>query len=369
MGTAVTGDLIPLLDPNGSAQYVVGRNNSRDIRVGLLGALFLSGADGFTPRPGVLTSSINADGLFVTGQVTPDNTVTVKKGRAVIPRVGQGAYLYVQETDQVVTMPAASSVNPRYDIVCAAAYDKGNFGADAFHGPQIEIISGAVAGSPTVPPTPAGMLKLADVFRAVNDNAISTEVTDRRYTTALTDGIRIASSQDATDPNAGTTWGELRDDGQKIERWNGTTWVTVIYYGTSTGCRYYNNGSDTPTLTTQTRLTYPQTLQSTALVVPSGAFNTDFTVQKTGWWGVSAGGRYGNQNQSCYWSLRKTVSGTVTEIKGENVPSMIFGVATVSDEVYLNAGESVNFSVAPTGSITITPSFELQSFAMKYRGA
>lgn len=228
MGTAVTGDLIPLLDDNGSAQYIKGRNNARDIRVGLLGALLRTGTDGVTPRPGILVRTIDASDLFVAPQATPNSTVIVRKGICVIPRTGQGAYLFVNETDLTVTMPAAPTVNPRYDIICAAAYDKGNFGADAFHGPQIEIVSGPVQASPPVPPTPAGMYKLADVFRAVNDNAISTEITDRRYTTTLTGGIRLGSSNDPTDANVGSVWGELKDDGTQIYRNNGAT-VTPLY--------------------------------------------------------------------------------------------------------------------------------------------
>jgi hypothetical protein len=136
----------------------------------------------------------------------------------------------------------------------------------------------------------------------------------------------------------------------------------------STGCRYYNNGSDTPTLTALTKLTYPQTLQTTSLVVPSGVNNTDFTVQRSGWWGVSGGGRFGNPNQSVYWALRKTVSGTATEIKGDNVPAMTFGVKAISDNVYLNSGESVHLALNPGGSITIAPAFEVQSFSLKYLG-
>lgn len=228
MGTAVTGDLIPIMDDNGSAQYIKGRNNSRDIRVGLLGSLFQVGTDGFTPRPGVLIRTTTGSDLFVAAQATPNSTVIVRKGVAIIPRVGQGAYLFVNETDLTVTMPAASTVNPRYDIVCAAAYDKGAFGADAFHGPQIEVVQGVVGASPVVPATPAGMLKLADVLRAVNDNTISTEITDRRYTTTLMGGVRVSSANDPTDTSIGSVFGEIKDDGTQLYRQNGAT-ATPLY--------------------------------------------------------------------------------------------------------------------------------------------
>lgn len=230
MGTAVTGELIPLLDPNGSAQYVVGRNNSRDIRVGLIGSMFMVGTDGFTPRQGILIQTATGNDLQVLGQATPNGSVIVKKGKAIIPRTGQGAYLFVNETDLTVTMPAASAVNPRIDIVCCAAYDKGNFGADAFHGPQIEVVQGVVQASPPVPPTPAGMFKLAEVFRAVNDNTISTEITDKRTTTVTTGGIRVQAPGDATDANVGAQLGEIKDDGAQLYRWNGTAHTPLYEY-------------------------------------------------------------------------------------------------------------------------------------------
>ena len=154
-GVAVaTGDLTPINDPNGSSQYVIGRNNAHDIRVGQIGLTYLSGSDGYTPRPGVLVRSLAGNDLKVDQQVSPNGTVIVRKGAAIIPRTGQGAYIFNVEADQNVTFPAASAVNPRYDILCCAAFDKGAFIADAAHGPQFWIEQGVVAGAPVVPATP-----------------------------------------------------------------------------------------------------------------------------------------------------------------------------------------------------------------------
>lgn len=225
--TAVTsGDAIPLLDDNGSGQYIKGRNNSRDLRVGLLGSLFQMDADNFTPKAGVLVNGNNAEVLFVSGQVSPNQTVLIRKGRAVIPRTGQGSYLFISEQDQTVNMPAASAVNFRTDLVCAMVGDLANFGTDAAHGPQFWVEQGALGGG--VPATPAGMLKLAEVFRAANDNTISAEVTDKRAFTALASSIYPAVGADAL--VAGNTWGALHDTGTQIERWNGTLWVPIADY-------------------------------------------------------------------------------------------------------------------------------------------
>lgn len=225
--TAVTsGDAIPLLDNNGSGQYIQGRNNSRDIRVDLLGSLFLPDTDGFTPRPGVLNTNDGND-LIVLGQVSPNQTVRVNAGRCVVPRTGQGAYLFTNEAMQTVPMAAADAANFRTDIVCAMVGDLGNFGTDAAHGPQFWVERGALGGG--VPATPTGMVKLAEVFRAANDNTISTEITLKRASTALAGAVRQLFGEEST-ATAGIIDGELRDTGAgTTQRWvsSSTSWVDL----------------------------------------------------------------------------------------------------------------------------------------------
>lgn len=231
--TAVTtGDLIPLLDDNGSGQYIKGRNNARDIRVGLLSALFQADASGFSPRDGVLMGAGGANALKVDAQGSPNQTVLIRKGAALISRTGQGPYLFVNETDQTVNMPAASGANTRTDIVCAWAADIGSFVGDTAHGPQWWVEQGALGGG--VPATPAGMIKLAEVFRAVNDNTISSEIVDKRKSTSLAGAIRALGPGDAlTDP--GLFVGELRGTGSRLEIWDGVKWCPL---GDFTGRRW-----------------------------------------------------------------------------------------------------------------------------------
>src|SRR5215217_4412969 len=163
-GVAITtGDAIPLLDDNGSGVFIKGRNNAHDIRAGLIGTLFLSDGSGTLPRPGVLLGVGGTGALRVNAQGSPNQTVLIGKGAAIVTRSGQGAYLVYSEVDQTVNMPAASGANTRYDIVCLAAFDQGNFVGDTAHGPQFWIESGTLGGG--VPATPTGMIKLAEVFR------------------------------------------------------------------------------------------------------------------------------------------------------------------------------------------------------------
>jgi hypothetical protein len=234
IGVAITtGDAIPLLDDNGSGVYIKGRNNARDFRVGVLGAMFLPGADGVTPRPGVLMGVGSTGAMKVNAQGSPNQTVLIGKGAAVVVRSGQGAYLVTNEVDQTVNMPAASGANTRYDIVCVASFDLGNFGGDGAHGPQFWVESGTLGGG--VPATPTGMVKLAEVFRAVNDNVISTEIVDKRNSTQLSSQAprQLGPGDLVGDP--GFLVGEERDRAGIIERWNGTIWDQVSAINTPRG--------------------------------------------------------------------------------------------------------------------------------------
>lgn len=330
MVAVTSGDLIPINDDNGSGQYVVGRNSARDIRVGLLGPQFLSGSDGFTPRPGVLLRGTTRE-LRVDAQAAPDQTVIVRKGMCIIPRTGQGAYMFVNEADQTVGMPAASGVNSRIDSVFASAYDKGAFGADAAHGPEFVVVSGVVSGSPSAPATPAGMLRLADVLRATNDNTISTEITDKRTSTSLHTAARLLLPGDSIS-DVGYVSGETRFASLAgPDYWNGTRWSrlglpaydtialipgdlaaegSLVYhkglkrvicytsgawdipYDVTPGCDLEiaaNFAVGTPTLVTN------MTVVNKALVGITHAAGV-FTVQITGWWNITFSARYVNFN-------------------------------------------------------------------------
>lgn len=228
-GTAIAfaaGDMLPLLDDNGSGVYVKGRNTALDFRAGLLGALFLPNANSNIPKPGVLTTNTAANGNgALLPQGTPSQQLTLTAGRFIVPRAGQGAYLLDLEVDQVFTMPAASSSNFRTDVVCLAAFDKGNFVGDAAHGPNIWVEQGTLGGG--VPATPTGMLKLHEVFRAANDNAIAAgEITDRRVSTSLNGALRVMGPGE-TAATVGTALGEMRYNGDLVEVWNGTAWVEI----------------------------------------------------------------------------------------------------------------------------------------------
>lgn len=325
MVAVTSGDLLPLLDDNGSGQYIKGRNSARDIRVGMLGPSFVPGSDGFTPRGGVLVRSLTNIDLKVDPQASPDQTVIVRKGYAIIPRTGQGAYQFFNEADQNVSMPAASGVNSRYDSVFASAYDKGAFGADAAHGPEFVVVSGVVSGSPTPPATPAGMLRLADVLRATNDNVIGAgEIADKRVSVAGASVARpMIGAEVFSDP--GYQQGEMRYTSSRgPDVWTGSRWTrlgidvfgtiasipaelavenSMVYHaGLKRVIRYTAGAWDipydrTPGVDAEIAADFPlgagvstlitnMTLVNTALVGVTHSSGV-WTVQQPGWWGIS----------------------------------------------------------------------------------
>lgn len=370
MVAVTSGDLIPINDNNGSGQYVVGRNSARDIRVGMIGPLYLPGSDNFTPRGGVLFRSSGLADLKVDPQVTPDQTVIVRKGMCLVPRTGQGVYQFFNEADQTVAMPAASGVNSRYDIVCASAYDKGAFGADAAHGPEFVVVSGAVSGSPAVPATPAGMLKLAEVLRATNDNLISSgEITDKRTSTSLNSAFRVIGAGDSS-ADAGQVAGESRWTSTRgPEVWTGTRWTRIgidvygsiaaipaelavensfVYHaGLKRVIRYTSGSWDIPydvtpggdveiaadlAVSTPTLVTNMTTVNK-ALVGLTHAAGV-FTVQLAGWWNLTFSCRFSSATGNKYAFIVGT--GTANVWGKDSTAVNVNTQATASK--YLSAG-------------------------------
>lgn len=331
-GVAIAvGDATPLLDDNGSGVYVKGRNTAHDIRLGLLGSLFQQSSDGITPRAGVLLTfwdGTNYDFAAVPAG-TPDQTLTMKRGHAIVPRAGQGAYLINMETDQVITMPAASASNSRVDLVCLAAFDKGNFVGDAAHGPQFWVEQGALGGG--APATPTGMLKLFEVARAVNDNAISAgEITDRRYVTGLNQGIRPYVGSEVNGSGitgvAGVYPNEIRFGPSQLERWNITTslWDPISFPLGATG---YGEWAQTATQsianTTNQRMLFdsnpvPSGGDITAATVSGG---TEFTVNRAGVWDISGTMRWNGASGTGQFErvlVLATTSATTARFGGVN---------------------------------------------------
>lgn len=194
---ASTGDALPLLDPDGGGVYNVGRNNSLDIRSGLLSSIYATAGGSFTVRPGVLTrahSAGNYTSLRVVQQSTASRWVDVNPGITIHTRSGQGPYPAYWNSATSIQAPLADATNPRIDIVVARLYDKAAFPADPFHGPYIEVIEGVASSSPVAKAIPDGAVLLAELFRDAGtpgDTITQAKITDKRKAAHIAGTPRI----------------------------------------------------------------------------------------------------------------------------------------------------------------------------------
>lgn len=214
---ASTGDALPLLDPDGSSNYVVGRNNASDVRAALF-ALLGSSASGsaLSVRPGVYPRtwfSGTAFDLKVSQAVSASRFVQITPGITMHTRSGiNGGWAAFWPSTVSIQASAANVTNPRIDLVVARLYDKGVFVGDAFHGPYIEIIEGIAGAIPAVPATPDGCVVLAELARdagAPGDTITDAKITDRRKAAFLPGTPRLLLAGDSAG-DAGVVPGELR---------------------------------------------------------------------------------------------------------------------------------------------------------------
>lgn len=214
---ASTGDALPLLDPDGSSNYVVGRNNASDVRGGLFALLGSSAAgSALSVRPGVYARSWfsgTAFDLRVVQAVSASRFVQITPGITMHTRSGiNGGWAAFWPSTVSIQASAANVTNPRIDLVVARLYDKGVFVGDAFHGPYIEIIEGIAGAIPAVPATPDGAVVLAELARdagAPGDTITDAKITDRRKGASLPGTPRLLLAGDSAG-DAGVVPGELR---------------------------------------------------------------------------------------------------------------------------------------------------------------
>ena len=113
---------------------------------------------------GVVRTSASGNDLLVAQQGSPDMTVLVTAGAAVVS--GQPTALTANESSATITAP---STNPRIDIVQLSQEG------------AISIKAGTEAGSPSAPSVDANNLKLAEIALATTTTAVTTGlITDSR---------------------------------------------------------------------------------------------------------------------------------------------------------------------------------------------
>lgn len=161
-------------------------------------------------RPGVLaqltnqsvTTSVLAYDLAVIQQASPNMTVLVVQGSAVIPRAGGlHPYIAVNSAPRTVTIAASSPSLPRLDLVYYQIRDQAfsDAGAPGTGGVAVlDVVTGTPAGSPVLPSLPANAIPLAQVAVAANATTIVTaNITMLRKGTSITAAPRLMLEGDA----------------------------------------------------------------------------------------------------------------------------------------------------------------------------
>jgi hypothetical protein len=110
-------------------------------------------------------------GLLTSQQGTPNMTVQVSPGRAIVPTPASdgGGYAVISDAAVNVTISPVSSL-PRYDLILMAVDDADYSGA--IYGPKIYALAGTPAASPTLPAQPAGTLLLATLSLLANATSV-----------------------------------------------------------------------------------------------------------------------------------------------------------------------------------------------------
>ena len=124
-----------------------------------------------------------AGDLAVTANGTPNMTVNVAAGEALIPGTqqpaSQGAYYVYNDGSVSVPIAASDATNPRRDLIVARVYDRDYSGTLGEW--RIERVAGTPAVSPVDPATPADSILLARVAVAAGATSISSgNITDLR---------------------------------------------------------------------------------------------------------------------------------------------------------------------------------------------
>jgi hypothetical protein len=110
-------------------------------------------------------------GLLTNQQGTPNMTVLVTPGRAIVPTPASdgGAYAVISDAAVNVTISPVSTL-PRVDLILMAVDDADYSGA--IYGPKIYALAGTPAASPVAPAQPAGTLLLATLNLLANATSV-----------------------------------------------------------------------------------------------------------------------------------------------------------------------------------------------------
>ncbi|QDY78500.1 hypothetical protein [Streptomyces qinzhouensis] len=173
-------------------------------------SLVLTPTGSLSSRGGVIPGGLELEGVNAL-------QCRIMTGRAVIQTSArQGAYMIAVTDPEIVTLAPGSADGSRKDLIYLTVEDA-PYDASGATQAVIRVVQGATAVTDPLPPSaPANSLPLFVV--TVGRNAASINwgtVENRRYPTAALGGIVPTGGFD------GLYKGQYRDNGDRLERWNG----------------------------------------------------------------------------------------------------------------------------------------------------
>lgn len=200
----------------------------RQALAGLLGAPFGSFAGGVAPTTGAGAHGVAGVGLAVTQNGTPNMSVNVAGGHAVVrgtEAAAQGCYAVYNDATTNLVIAAADPTNPRRDLIVVRVRDA--FYSGAATDAALVVVTGTPAASPADPTPPANSLVLARVtVAAAATSIVNANITDlRTYAASAGAVVRCLSTGRPTGAALypGLTIDEL--DTGNLLRWDGTRWA------------------------------------------------------------------------------------------------------------------------------------------------
>ena len=230
----------------GQSHPAVNANNVTAAMFGVPVAAFAAAASAVTAGGG--HGIIDAIDLAVTQNGTPDMSVNVAAGRAIIRSGGsssllQGCYAALNDATVNVSIAASDATNPRIDYIVLQVRDS-NYGESAADA-RLVAITGTPAGVPAAPSLASypNCVVLAQIAVAAAVTTIVTaNITDKRTRANALGGIlpcTTANRPTGASLHAGLTIFDLTEG--KLFAYSGTAWVEVTCPGAWTAPTFQNS--------------------------------------------------------------------------------------------------------------------------------
>ncbi|MEO3974262.1 hypothetical protein [Streptomyces sp. CAU 1734] len=198
-----------------SAWHLSTGQTPEDTRVTTSGLLTPTGA--LSSRGGVVPGGLEIRG--VSGM-----QCEIGPGRAIIQGTDkQGPYMVAVTEPEILTMTAGNPTHARIDRIVLMVEDSPYDNSGRTQA-VVRVVEGQASAAPVEPPMPATALPLYSVRVHAGASGASpinwnTAVMHRRYPTTALGGIVPTHGFD------GIYTGQYRDNGSRLERWDGTKWA------------------------------------------------------------------------------------------------------------------------------------------------